>query len=95
MVTASANAACNMVISISFYPHDLKLVFDLFRAMEGTEKAPKEWIGGLNATYYIGGGRKPDGGGLVRLKIVNFNEAKTSTIYNVVAAIPGSIESDR
>ncbi|OXA57014.1 N-acetylated-alpha-linked acidic dipeptidase 2 [Folsomia candida] len=67
----------------------------LFAAMEGTEKAPKEWIGGLNATYYIGGGRKPDGGGLVRLKIVNFNEAKTSTIYNVVAAIPGSIESDR
>lgn len=59
-----------------------------------------EWIGGLNASYHTGGvgvesGRKPDGSGLVRIKMKIFNEAKTSNIYNVVAAIPGSEESDR
>lgn len=60
--------------------------------MDGTEKAPVEWQGGLKTSYFLGGW-KPDGGGLVHLKI--FNEAKTSSIYNVVAAIPGVMESDR
>jgi hypothetical protein len=60
--------------------------------MEGTEKAPGLWIGGLKTKYFLGGG-KSDAEGLVHLKI--FNEAKTSSIYNVVAAIPGIMESDR
>jgi hypothetical protein len=63
------------------------------RAMESTEKAPQEWEGGLNVTYYLGGRHQDGDPGLVQLKI--FNEAKTTNIFNVVAAIPGSLESDR
>ncbi len=71
----------------------LSLVVDLFvyRTMDGTEKVPREWVGGLNVSYHIGG-REEKGGNLVRLKIGN--TAKTSSIYNVVASIPGW-ESDR
>jgi len=70
-----------------------------------TKRAPKEWQGGLKTDYVLGPAASPlvppsstqrdqEGSHLqVRLRI--FNEPKMSTIYNVVAAIPGAWESDR
>jgi len=46
-----------------------------------------DWVGGLSTTYSFGGKHA------AHLNI--FNEPQSSLIFNVVAAIPGSIESDR
>jgi len=56
------------------------------RAKETRGGSP--WVGGLlRDTYPIGGN--------LRTGLRIFNEPKMSTIYNVVGAIPGSLESDR
>ncbi|CAG7717154.1 unnamed protein product, partial [Allacma fusca] len=60
----------------------------LFRLMiRSGRKIPKDWQGGLKMLYSLGGVQP------AHLRI--FNEPKTSSIYNVVAAIPGAWESDR
>lgn len=77
------------------------------RTLAATTLAPKQWQGGLGISYFLGGPRihqqqqnnganesaAMSGNETVRLRV--FNEAKLSTIYNVIAAIPGTMESDR
>lgn len=64
------------------------------RQSRGSRRAPQEWQGALQTSYYLGSTLQSSSLPFyVRLR--TFNEPKTSNIYNVVAAIPGAWESDR
>ena len=62
----------------------------LMDSNEKRRKGPSEWTGGL-----LGSKSLYPLGGTVKARLRLFNEGRTSSIYNVVAAIPGAWESDR